>query len=178
MFKDAWVPAYFSQVVILVNAKVHCFLRVFLWGRDNKCCVGEGRPRKLGHLERWPSGWEEDEVSGKCRPSHFIKASVVSVQQNPIFNEKFQFSRWDLVRELFFACDFLPASQIARGRWQMHVLKKKKKITFFLYRKRKYRTNHALGCAAVWMSVSPPLFICWDPKVQSNGGEVGPLGGA
>lgn len=36
MFKDAWDSAYFSQVVLLVNTKIHCFLSVFLWGHDNK----------------------------------------------------------------------------------------------------------------------------------------------
>ena len=44
MFKDAWDPAYFSQVVILVNAKFGCFLGVFLWEHDSKHPVGEGRP--------------------------------------------------------------------------------------------------------------------------------------
>lgn len=44
MFKDAWDLAYFSQVVILLNAKFNCFISVFLRGCDNKCPVGEGKP--------------------------------------------------------------------------------------------------------------------------------------
>ena len=77
---------------------------------------------------------------------------------------------------MFFACGILSAPQIARGKWWMRVLKKKWFFFFFFLAEEKNRTNLALGCAVVWMSVPPPLFIRWNPNVQSSCSRDGAFG--
>ena len=58
MFKDAWDPAYFSQVVILVNAKLGCFLQAALSGpRIGRERVDNWFGSRLGNLQDGYDGW-------------------------------------------------------------------------------------------------------------------------
>ena len=79
---------------------------------------------------------------------------------------------------MFFACGILSAPQIARGKWQMRVLKKSEFFFFFFLAEEKNRTNHALDVLRAECPCLPRYSYAEILMSKAMVIEAGPLGGA